>query len=129
MKSLKIQHFRALTCIAMPCVWAGTYPMIMEAFGKSHRKTVMLVKDFAWPICQMILICVVYFIRQWTNLHLCIGTICLLSLPFFLILPDSVRWLANNNQNSKVCKEIHTIVIQSVVRQFLVRQFVGRDFL
>ena len=101
-KILKNQHFRALTCIAMPCVWAGTYPMIMEAFGKSHRKTVMLVKDFAWPTCQMILICVVYFIRQWTNLHLCIGTICLFSLPFFLVLPDSVRWLATNNQNSKV---------------------------
>ena len=89
--------------------------MIMEAFGKSHRKTVMLVKDFAWPTCQMILICVVYFIRQWTNLHLCIGAICLLSLPFFLGLPDSVRWLATNNQNSKVSKEIQSILRQLVV--------------
>ena len=94
--------FRLVTCAALPCVWFGTYTLIMEAFGQNQRRTVMLFKEFFWPLSQLIQILVVYFVRHWTTLHLSMGTICLASLPFFLVLPDSPRWLANNKQKSKV---------------------------
>ena len=56
-----------------------------------YRKTVVLVKDFLWPVANVLMILVVYFVRHWTDLHLVIGALGLLGLPCFLVLPESPR--------------------------------------
>ena len=50
-----------------------------------------LLKDFLWPICNLLLILVIYFVRHWTDQHLVVGALGLLALPCFLVLPESPR--------------------------------------
>ena len=50
-----------------------------------------LSKDFLWPICNLLLILVIYFVRHWTDQHLVVGSLGLLALPCFLVLPESPR--------------------------------------
>ena len=49
------------------------------------------MKDFLWPVCNLLLILVIYFVRHWTDQHLVVGALGLLALPCFLVLPESPR--------------------------------------
>jgi MFS family permease len=93
---------RLITCTALPCIWVSNHSMTMEAFGNHHRKTVIIVKDFLWPVSQIVLVLIVYYNRNWTDLHLWIGVVCCGGFPCFFILPESPRWLANNNRKEEV---------------------------
>jgi MFS family permease len=57
---------RLITCTALPCIWVSNHSMTMEAFGNHHRKTVIIVKDFLWPVSQIVLVLIVYYNRNWT---------------------------------------------------------------
>ena len=92
---------RLITCSALPCIWIGSHTTSLEIFDPENRKTVIIVKDFMWPTCNLFLIVFVYYVRHWTNLHLVIGALGLLGLPCFLILPESPRWLANNGKKEE----------------------------
>ena len=60
---------RLITCSALPCVWIASHSTTLEIFDPENRKTVVLVKDFLWPICQLILVAIVYNIRYECSLQ------------------------------------------------------------
>ena len=84
-------------------------------------KTVVLVRDFLWAFCNLILIFVIYFERHWTEQHLVIGALGLLGLSFFLVLPESPRWLANNGHKEDA-KEILLNISKGNKRQVSLQQ-------
>ncbi len=106
---LLLPNSRLISCSALPLIWIANHSTTLEIFDPEHRKTVVLVKDLLWPICQLILIFIIYFVRHWTTLHLVVGAMGLLGLPCFLILPESPRWLANNGQKEKAEEIFYTM--------------------
>merc|ERR1712156_23642 len=92
---------RLISCSILPCVWIANACMTLELFDPQHRRAVILVRDFLWPTSNLILILVIYLVRNWTNQHLVVGALGLLGLPCFLILPESPRWLANNGRKEE----------------------------
>ena len=112
---------RLISCSVMPCIWIATHCTTLEIFDPEHRKTVVLVRDFLWPFCNLILIFVIYFVRHWTEQHLVIGALGLLGLPFFLVLPESPRWLANNGRKEDA-KEILLNIAKGNKRQVSLQQ-------
>ena len=109
---------RLITCTFLPCIWVSNHSMTMEAFGHKNRKSVIIVKDFLWPICQLILIAVVYNNRHWKWVHLYIGAICAMAYPCFFVLPESPRWLANNKKKEEVTSKSLEIRIPSPIFVF-----------
>ena len=77
--------------------------MELEVFGKRERKNAIIVADFIWPVSNLILTLVVYYVRHWTFMHLWLGGISLLALPCLYFIPESPRWLAINNKVYILC--------------------------
>ena len=91
---------RLIASSAIPFIWIAIHNMELEVFGKRERKNAIIVADFIWPVSNLILTLVVYYVRHWTFMHLWLGGISLLALPCLYFIPESPRWLAINN---KVC--------------------------
>jgi MFS family permease len=104
---------RLLSCTALPCIWVANHSLTMEAFGHTHRKKVIIVKDYFWPVTQMILTLVVYYVRHWTNMHIWVGVICCAAFPSLFVLPESPRWLASNKRKEEVLR-VHDINLSSL---------------
>ena len=96
---------RLITCTSLPLAWVSMHAMILEIFDKNHRQTVIIVKDFLWPISQMILTLIAYSDRTWQNVHFWVGGLGCVALPCLYLIPESPRWCANNSQKEK-CEQI-----------------------
>ena len=53
---------------------------------------------------QYLMLLIVHLNRNWQNLHICMGLICLLGLPVWFFVPESPRWLAGNNKKEEAEK-------------------------
>ena len=84
--------------------WDFTLSRILLKFSKLHLQLLLLVKftssfrlfgiiiqAISGTVGNLILYLVVYFVRHWVHLHLAAGILSLLSLPSFLIIPESPR--------------------------------------
>ena len=89
---------RLLTCSSLPVMWVSMHSMTLEVFDKHHRKTVVIVKDFLWPVAQIILTLIIYLVRHWVQLHFWIGGLGCMAIPCLYLIPESPRWLANNGR-------------------------------
>ena len=97
---------RLITCSALPLVWVSMHAFILEIFDKDNRQTVIIVKDFLWPISQMILTLIAYYDRRWQNVHFWVGGLGLAAIPCLALIPESPRWCANNGkkaESEKIC--------------------------
>ena len=92
---------RLITCSALPLAWVSMHALILEIFDKNHRQTVIIVKDFLWPISQMILTLIAYNDRRWQNVHFWVGGLGLAALPCLYMIPESPRWCANNGKKDE----------------------------
>ena len=54
---------RLLATSALPCVWISNQNLLVEVFGKAERKNAILAKEFVFPISQLVLTLIVYFVR------------------------------------------------------------------
>ena len=89
---------RLFTCTSLPIMWVSTHSLTLEVFDKDHRKNVVIVKDFLWPLAQMILTLIIYLVRHWVQLHFWIGGLGCIAIPCLYLIPESPRWLANNGR-------------------------------
>ena len=55
--------------------------------------------DLSMPLGYYIFNLIAYLNRTWTGIHIWVGVVTGLILPMYFLIPESVRWLAQN------CKE------------------------
>ena len=89
---------KLINTIALPCIWFASHTLITEIFGKDNRQNAIVIKELMWPIGMLMIIGVFYFTRHWIYFHLWLGGLCLLSVPAFIIVPESPRWLSVNGK-------------------------------
>ena len=80
-----------INTISLPCLWFSCHILITEIFGKEFRQNAVVIKELMWPIGMIIEIGLFYVTRHWVYFHLCVGGLCLLTVPAFLIAPESPR--------------------------------------
>ena len=100
---------RLISCTCLPFIWICCNTLLLEVFGSNHRKWVVIAKDFGYSIGGSLLTLFVYFNRHWTYLHISIGIACAFALLMFLIIPESVRWLAINGKRHQAEQVLVTI--------------------
>ena len=72
--------------------------------NKLYRFVTYLI--FGVPINQLVFSLIIYMNRTFTGIHLWCGIVTLLVLPFYFIMPESPRWLAQNNNEKQALKVI-----------------------
>ena len=65
--------------------------LLLVKFTSSFRLFGIIIQAISGTVGNLILYLVVYFVRHWVHLHLAAGILSLLSLPSFLIIPESPR--------------------------------------
>ncbi len=91
----------------MVTIWVNSHSCILECFGTKSRVPVICIKDLFYPAELIVLAIVGYYLRDWTHLHLASGVVCLLALPTWWLVPESIRWLAQNHKRT----EAHDIIL------------------
>ncbi|CAB4069274.1 SLC22A4_5 [Lepeophtheirus salmonis] len=92
---------RLLNCICIPIQWVGAKSLLIEVFGTKGREKCVAIKDTFAPIYMVVLGTLAYLIRDYQNLHLSVGIICILSLSTWFFIPESIRWDIANNQKER----------------------------
>ena len=89
---------KLINTISLPCIWFSCHILITEIFGKEYRQNAVVIKELMWPIGMIMEIGLFYLTRHWVHFHLGVGGLCLLTIPAFLIAPESPRWLSVNGK-------------------------------
>ena len=90
-------HFITMFCL--PIIWVNTTVYSNEMFGPKWRflSTVL----FNIPFGPYLYTLIAYLNRSWTEIHLWCGISVALILPIFLAIPESPRWLTQNNREEE----------------------------
>ncbi len=75
--------------------------ILLEAFSLRHRILISSIKELTYPACQAVLALIAYLVPYWKYYHITVGCLCLISLPLCWILPESFRWLAENDRQEE----------------------------
>ena len=89
---------RFVSCSCLPLIWVCRGNLILELFGTEHRKWVIFVLDFTSALSQIVVVLIIYLERHWKYMHIWAGVACAVSLPCFLLVPESIRWLVFNGR-------------------------------
>ena len=89
---------KLINTIALPCLWFTSHTLVTEIFGKDYRQNAVVLKEIMWPLGMLLIIGVFYLTRHWVYFHLWIGGLCALTIPAFMIVPESPRWLSVNGK-------------------------------
>ena len=71
----------------------------MEIFAPKLRHIFPVI--FNMPFDFYILLLIAYLNRTWTGIHIWVGITLALILPLYWILPESPRWLAQNQKEEE----------------------------
>uniref|UniRef100_A0A0K2U4H5 Organic cation transporter 1like [Strongylocentrotus purpuratus] n=2 Tax=Lepeophtheirus salmonis TaxID=72036 RepID=A0A0K2U4H5_LEPSM len=104
---------RLLTCICLPVIWVCIHSLTFELFGIRGRERFLAVKDLFYPTYVIMLGSLSYFFRNYEELHLVCGCLCLISLIMYFFIPESVRWEIVNNQYDSARKTLLSIAKQN----------------
>ena len=86
-----------MTCL--PIIWVNYYAYIMELFTPRLRYIFPVI--FSMPFDFYILLMIAYLNRTWTGIHNWVGITLALLLPLYWVLPESPRWLAQNQREEE----------------------------
>ena len=100
---------RLIVCSAGPLVWVASHSLTLELVGTSKRQVMVLVKDFFFPLANILITGLAYLNRHWTNLHICTGLISIIAWLSFFIVPESARWLVLNGDKEKAAENLCAI--------------------
>ena len=83
----------------LPIIWVNTYVYSTEIFTPKWRY--IFIGLYEIPIGYYVFNLIGYLNRTWTWIHIWVGIVTALILPVYFILPESVRWLAQNNREKE----------------------------
>ena len=92
-----VLHFITMGCL--PIIWVNTYVYSTEIFTPKWRY--IFIGLYEIPIGYYVFNLIGYLNRTWTWIHIWVGIVTALILPVYFILPESVRWLAQNNREKE----------------------------
>ena len=83
----------------LPIIWVNYYAYTMEIFAPKWRHIFPVI--FSMPFDFYTLLLIAYLNRTWTGIHIWVGITLALILPLYWILPESPRWLAQNQKEEE----------------------------
>ena len=88
----------------MPIIWVNSTVYMLETFTPKGRMMVPILQDI--PLHYFIIAFVIYVSRNWIQIHIGTAIACLSFLPAWYFLPESPRWLVQNNK----CEEAFEVL-------------------
>ena len=88
-------------CTAIATIWFNTQACQLECFDARSRVAVTCVKDLNWSVHIILMGAAGYLLRDWRAMHMASGALCCLALPTWWLVPESVRWLAQNRRREE----------------------------
>ncbi|XP_071133728.1 organic cation transporter protein-like [Mytilus edulis] len=85
------------------------YTMGTELVGPSYRLHAGFLVQSAYSVGFMTLSIVAYLIRDWRYIEFAITLPVILFLPYYWLLPESIRWLLSKNQKEKAQEIIRKV--------------------
>ncbi len=98
-------------CTSMVLIWVNSHACILECFETRSRVPVICIKDLFYPAELGVLGLVGWLLRDWTHLHMASGVLCSLALPIWWLIPESMRWLAQNHRRGEAMEIIREIAL------------------
>ena len=86
----------------VPINWVNIAAYVTELYTSKWRFVSFLISGI--PFSPMIFALILYLSRTFTEIHLYHGLATLVILPFYFIVPESPRWLAQNNKEEQALK-------------------------
>ena len=100
-----ILHFITMACL--PVIWVNTYVYSTEIFTPKWRY--VFIGLYEIPIGYYVFNLIGYLNRTWTGIHIWVGIVTALILPVYFVLPESVRWLAQNKKEDEAMEILQNI--------------------
>ncbi|XP_071798957.1 organic cation transporter protein-like [Asterias amurensis] len=85
------------------------FVLVMEMFSPKMRTIAGCINGIAWGVGVTLLAGIAYFIRDWRKMQLAISLPCLIAIPLWFILYESVRWLLSKGRNKESFKILNKI--------------------
>ncbi|XP_071798000.1 organic cation transporter protein-like [Asterias amurensis] len=85
------------------------FVLIMEMFSPKMRTIAGCINSIAWGVGVTLLAAIAYFLRDWRKMQLAISLPCLIAIPLWFILYESVRWLLSKGRNKESFKILNKI--------------------
>lgn len=80
----------------MPIVWVNNTVYMLETFTPKGRMVVSFSQNI--PLYYFVFAIIVYFSKNWTIMHIGTGVACCTMIPVWFFMPESPRWLIQNNR-------------------------------
>lgn len=92
---------RFINCVGLPMVWLSMHNIILEMFSEQYKWLVACIESVFGVLSFLTLALIAFLFRDWSTLHFACGTVCFICSIFWIWMPESIRWLAQNNQIEK----------------------------
>ncbi|XP_022095297.1 organic cation transporter protein-like [Acanthaster planci] len=85
------------------------YVLIMEMFSPKKRSIAGCINNISWGVGVTLLAPIAYFLRDWRKMQLAISVPCVVAIPLWFILYESVRWLLSRGRHKDAFRILHRI--------------------
>lgn len=85
--------------VCLPILWVNYFAYMVEILPLKLRHIFPAV--FSMPFDFYLFDLIAYMNQSWTGIHIWVGITIALILPLYLILPESPRWLAQNQKEEE----------------------------
>jgi OCT family organic cation transporter-like MFS transporter 4/5 len=91
-------------CACIPVLWLSAHTLTLEMFGSSYKKVLLCTKCLMWTCCPLGMVLLAYLVRDWRYQHVTIGSMAILTLLIWPLVPESPRWMAQNGRSDDAKK-------------------------
>ncbi|XP_029644143.1 organic cation transporter protein [Octopus sinensis] len=105
-------------------IYACGFIIVMEIIGPKYRMMFGFILHCVFSVAAILLAALSYFVRDWHHLVLIISLICLLFVPYWWFLPESVRWLMTRKkflQVNRIMKRIAKLNKCTLPEEFMTK--------